>query len=334
MSSDNDWNRNVGTGFGTATPADEHFHGTGPAGDTLTETWYWGFHIPQERINCFAYCWVHPNLKVVSAGLFVYQGRKSQHLACELFEMRDFMSIDVIGDGSHIRLPSSFEVEALVPLEHLRMRFRDEPRATALDLELQAVTPPVMRANNKHFEQLMHVTGTLRLRGTEHAVDCLQIRDRSWGELRPEDHAVKSPPYTWVTGAFGRDFAFNIGAHDDPRRDPDWGALFTLAPEKAFKDGWVLVDGEQRRFRHASIITRRDPTLMQPLRHQISCEDTSGEHYEITGEVIAVTPWSGWSNMVCQIGLVEWTCNGRKGYGEVQDCQWNDYVHLMSGRTG
>ena len=216
MSDTKDWNANVGGGFGKLVAQDEFFHGQGPAGDSLTETWYWNFHIPQARINCFAYCWVHPNLGVVTAGLFIYQGRKRQHLECELFDMRDFMSRAVIGDGSQIALPNSFKATVIAPLEQVKLEFRDDARATTLDLDLLAAAPPIVRSNNKHFEQLMHARGSLLLRGERYAIDCYAVRDRSWGELRPEDHAAKGPPYTWVTGAFGTDFAFNLGAHDDP----------------------------------------------------------------------------------------------------------------------
>lgn len=330
MSTTNDWNRNIGSGFGRATPEDEYFHGTGPAGDSLTETWYWGFNIPEACINCYAYCWVHPNLGVVTAGLFIYRGRKSQHLACEVFEMRDYMSLSVVGDGSHIALPNSMEVKVIEPMEHIQMTFRDDARQSAVDVHLRAVAPAIMRANNLHFEQLMHVTGSLTLRGAAHEVDCYSVRDRSWGELRPEDHAAASPPYTWVTGAFGPDLAFNLGATDDPLRDPDWSGLLEIDPGTAFKDGWVLAGKNQRRLTGASMITHRSETLLQPLRHEVEFRDSEGDTYLMTGEVIAITPWSGWSNMNCQLGLVEWTLDGRKGWGEVMDCQWNDYVYLKS----
>jgi hypothetical protein len=328
MSKDTDWNRNVGGGFGHAETADEYFHGGGPPGDSLTETWYWGFNVPAARINCYAYCWTHPNLKVVTAGLFIYQGRKLQHLACEVFELRDYLSMDTVGDGSRIVLPNGFQIEVVEPLQHIRMRFQDDIRATRVNVDLRAAAPPVMRANNQHFEQLMHVTGSLVLRGEHHQVDCFHVRDRSWGELRPEDHAAMSPPYTWVTGAFGEGFAFNVGAHDDPTRQPDWAELFKLAPEDAFKDGWVLVNGEQRRLASASILTHRDSQSLQPLRHELEFEDTSGANYHMTGEVVAIAPWSGWSNMNAQLGMVEWSWDGQTGWGDSMDCHWNDYVYL------
>ncbi len=328
MADHTDWNSNVGGGFGTHMPQDEYFHGTGPAGDTLTETWYWNFFVAEAAINCFAYCWVHPNLQVVTGGLMVYQGWKPSHLACEVFEMRDYLSMQVVGDGSSIVFPGGFSVEVIEPLHHVRLRFNDPGRQTSILVDLHAAWVPIMRSNNKHFEQVMHASGTLELRGVHYAVDCYPVRDRSWGELRPEDHAPV-PPYTWLTGTFGPEMAFNLGLHDDPVSNPEWiGAMET--PSQIFKDGWVLVNGEQRRVIRATKATRRDHPGCRPLSHDIEFEDSTGALYKMHGDVVAQTNWSGWSNMNTHLGLARWNWGGRTGYGETQDVQWNDYVYLMT----
>jgi hypothetical protein len=66
---------------------------------------------------------------------------------------------------------------------------------------LTAVDDPIVWANGKHFEQVMRTQGQLVLRGQRHDVDSFNIRDRSWGELRPEGHNP-APPYNWVHGVF------------------------------------------------------------------------------------------------------------------------------------
>ncbi len=330
--SDTDWNSNLGEGFGSHVPADEYFHGTGEPVDSLTETWYWNFHVPEAAINCFAYCWVHPTLKVVSSGLMIFQGIKTHHLQCELFDYFDYMSSSIVGDGSDIRLPNGMRVQALKPLEHVRLTYEDPVRQTRVDVELKAVGVPIMRANNKHFEQVMHATGSLTLRGKDYAVDCYPVRDRSWAEPRPENHNP-APPYTWVTGTFGPDFAFNVGSHDDPERNPDWADVMAV-PKRIFNDGWVVVKGEQRRVVKASKITERTTLTQAPIVHRYSFEDDKGDRYEMTGRLIAQMLWGGWSNSLCHVGLVEWDWDGRKGYGESQEVQWNDYCWLMSQKNG
>lgn len=325
--SDTDWNSNLGLGFGQHQPGDEFFHGTGEPVDSLTETWFWNFHVAEAAINCFAYCWVHPTLKVVSSGLFIYQGLKASHLECELFEYRDYMSMSVVGDGSDIHLPNSFRAQAVDPLNHVRLTFDDPQRETSVNVDLRAVGVPIMRANNKHFEQVMHATGELILRGKSYKVDCLPVRDRSWAEPRPENHNP-APPYTWVTGTFGEDFAFNVGSHDDPDRHPDWIGVMPV-PARIFNDGWVVVNGEQRRVVKSSKLTTRRGDRNSPVTHDYSFEDDRGDAYHITGELIAQTEWGGWSNTTCHLGLVKWDWNGRTGFGESQEVHWNDYVWRM-----
>lgn len=327
--SDTDWNANHGGGFGTHVAEDEYYHGTGPAGAALTETWFWNFHVPEVAINCFAYCWVHPNLQVVSGGLFIYRGITSSHLACEVFDYHDYLPMDVVGDGRVIAFPNGLRIEAVEPLRHVRMTYDDPARDSAFVVDCHALGVPIMRANNKHFEQVMHVTGKLTLRGAEHAVDCVTVRDRSWGELRPEAN-VPVPPYTWVTGAFGRDFAFNIGSHDDPARVPAWLGIVD-PPVRIFKDGWVWSEGEHRRIVSSSKLTRREGPRHAPVSHVYEFEDEKGVTYAVTGQIIGQTEWGGWSNMTCHCGLVEWSWNGRTGYGESQECSWNEYSWLMRG---
>jgi hypothetical protein len=325
---DTDWIRNVGGGFGNHTAEDELFHGWGDPADSMSETWFWNFHVPEAKINCFAFCWTHPNLKVVTGGLMIYKGFKRQHLASELFDLRDYNALDaIVGDGSDIKFPNGMRVQVIKPLEELHFTFNDAGRDTQIDLNMSAVGVPIMRANNQHFEQVMHVTGDLVLRGERHVVDCYAVRDRSWGEPRPETHAPL-PPYLWVTGSFGEDFSFNVGSHDDPDRNPDWLGKMDV-PEHIFKDGWVVVSGEQRRIVRSSKITEREFPLCRPLSHDFEFEDDAGITYRITGKVIAQSNWSGWSNMNCHLGLVEWNWNGRIGYGETQECQWNDYIYKM-----
>jgi len=314
-------------GFGSVVPADDLYHGTGPEGDSLTETWFWGFNVPDVAINCYVYCWVHPNLGVVSAGLIIYQGIKRQHLAAEVFDMPMFLSAaTVVGDGRDIEVPNGLRMEVVEPLEHVHMTFSDPGRETEVDVHMKAVAPPVVRANGKHFEQVMHTTGTLVLRGERHDVDSYTVRDRSWGELRPEGHNP-APPYNWVTGVTEDGaWAFNVGSHDDPTLDPHWAADFDVAPEKAFKDGWVWRDGRAIRLARSSKRTERDMSTLRPTRYVLTIEDTEGEELEITGEVVAGVPWGGWHNIACHLALVKWDVAGRTAWGESMDVQWNDYV--------
>ncbi len=327
MSVEGDWNSNTGGGFGLAEPRHEYFQTGGThTEDSVSQTWYWGFNIPEAKINAFAYCWTHPNLDVVTGGLMIYQGHKAQTQACELFDIFSFNKMTpIVGDGSLICFPNGMRVEVVDPLQHIRLTYEDATRQTKVDVDIRGTAAPLMRANNQHFEQVMKVTGDLLLRGAAYEVDCYNVRDRSWGEPRPENSAPL-PPYTWVTGAFGEAMAFNLGAHDDPGSNPEWLGVYDLDPASVFKDGWVQIDGEQRRLKWARKATKREFTLCRPLRHEIEMEDTTGRLYRLSGEIIAQSCWAGWANANVWLGLVEWNWEGKTGHGETQEVQWNDYV--------
>lgn len=313
-------------GFGRYTDADEYLHGTGPEGDSLTETWFWGFNVPESAINCYVYCWVHPNLDVVSAGLMIYQGVKRQHLAAELFDLPAFLNRSVVGDGADIRLPNGLRMRVVDPLRRIHMTFRDAARRTEVDVHMRAVGPPIVRANSKHFEQVMHTTGKLLLRGEEHTVDSYSVRDRSWGELRPESHNP-APPYNWITGVTtDGGTAFTIGSLDDPALQPHWAADFDVAETEAFKDGWIWHGEDVRRLEYASKRVVREPESLRPVSVDVTARDTHGGEHMITGEIVASVPWAGWHNAIVHLGLVRWNVDGRLAWGESMDVQWNDYV--------
>jgi hypothetical protein len=330
MEDNSDWTRNAGGGFGSFTADDDLLHGrNGVVGDSLTETWFWGFHVPEANLNCLLYCWVHPNLNVASSGLMIYKGFKLHHLAAELFDWYAYMDSAVVGDGSDIRIPNGLTAKLLEPMRRWRLGFNDPVRDSMFDLDMTALADPIMRANNKHFEQSMRVTGDLVLRGERHRVNCVAIRDRSWGELRPEGHN-RLPPYTWVTGAFGEDFAFNVGAHDDPARNPLWLSDYQVDRERVFKDGWVWREGRALRLVTASMISHRDRDTLRPMRHEIDMTDTDGNRYHILGTITASAPFCAFPNAVCQFALARWEMNGRVGWGESQEVKWNDYLWRYS----
>jgi hypothetical protein len=314
------------SGFGRVTDVDEYMHSGGPSGDSLSETWYWGFNIPEARVNCYAYCWVHPNLGVVTAGLFIYQGIKGQHLAAELFDMPAFLSAEILGDGADIQVPNGLRIRVIDPLRHIHMTFSDPVRETEVDVHLTAVDAPIVRANGKHFEQVMRTQGQLVLRGERYDVDSFHVRDRSWGELRPEVHNP-APPYNWVTGVFNDGaWAFNVGSLDDPTQKPHWLEHYPVPADKAFKDGWIRRDGRTIRLLHASKRVEREPGSLRPTQIAIELHDAEGGVCDVTGQIVAGLPWGGWHNMNCHLALVRWERDGQVGWGDSMDVQWNDYV--------
>jgi len=228
-----------------------------------------------------------------------------------------------------MKFPHSLHVEILEPYRRMRIRYQDPARDNALDLVVTAFSPPVMRGSEVHFDQATYNRGTVTLRGRTYAIDGCGMRDRSWGQLRPEA-LMPTPPFTWMTGTFKDEkIAWNVAAFDDPARDPIWAGLFDVSAEHVIHDAWLWRDGEMNRLENVSKITRHDPMTLRPLTHEIDFRDPRGHDYHIEGTVIASVPWNSWPNMSCYVCLTEWRLDGMVGYGDTQECQWNDFAWAL-----
>lgn len=318
-----------------AVPEDDLLHPSANAGidgDTLTETQYFGFNIPEERIHGLAYMWYHPNLKVVTGGLMVWRGVKRMAIAAELFDFRAFMSDKALAQDLHeFRLDNGYGVKILEPNKRFHLTYSDEARGNAIDLISEAVTPVAMFGDGKHFEQGMKVRGTLRLRGAEYQVDCYNVRDRSWGKLRPET-IMPIPPVSWTTGCFGDDLVFNCNMMDHAGSNPQVGGAFEMPAEKALNGGWIWKDGALKLVTAARKLVRRDDVTFAPQTIELHLTTEDGEETVARGELVASCPWATWPNMMANISLIRWEIDGRVGYGDAQDVLWADFVNAV-GQT-
>ena len=323
------WIANHHTGFGQLRPSDDFLHSDGiPEGASATETYYFGFSVPEQAVVGFIYLWFHPNLGSVTAGVAVYQGKRGPVLQAQFSDIRDHLlaAEHVDAASGAMQFPMGLRLQPVVPLEHWHVTL--EPRnGTSFALDFRAEQPPVVRADQKHFDQAMRVTGTVCLRGQTMTVNCVQVRDRSWNNLRVED-PLPVPPYDWLTLASDDGLALNLSLFDD------LGVLGPVAgiqaPPVLLQDGWVQRDGVPRRIVRVEKRTERHPLTHVPVRHRLQAEDETGQCYEVDGEIVAGCAWNGWPNMVWHQGLVRWRINGQPAWGESQEVQWQPLVAALS----
>lgn len=329
MSDDRPFFLKQNTGLGTITDADDFLHRAQNAlvtADSATETQYFGFSVPEARIHGYAYLWYHPSLRVVTGGLFAFQGHKRTAVNAELSDFRTYHSDRALeGDLHGYRLSNGYGVEVLEPLKRHRLTFADAARGNAVDLVYEAVQPPVMFGDGTHFEQPMRVRGTLSLRGAAYAVDGFNVRDRSWAKPRPEDN-LPMPPFSWMTGVFDPGFAFNCSVFDQevPRGAPK------LPVERTLTGGWVHRDGRLGRLVKAVKRVERTRFSLLPSRVQLEMTDEHGRTFAIDGEMIASTVWQPWSNIYMPVCLMKWTCEGRVAHGDCQEGIWTDYLNAVN----
>lgn len=316
-------------GFGTPGPRDDSYHGRSlpEKHHEMTETWYWAFYEPQSRLHGFIHIWMHPNLQLCTGGIFAHFGHKREQLAAELFDFRNFAPDEIFDVQGNIRLPNGLQVDFEAPMQRMRIRYENPGRQFKLDMVQDAVQPAIMRANHQHFEQTMRAVGHVDYAGQRFAFDNLTVRDRSWGERRPEaGHLI--PPYAWMNGSFSPEFAFCISGLDDPERQPNWAGLYEVDRSQLLSDAWIYDHGRQLRLRSMSKLTERAEDGLRPVRSTIDCVTEDGASYRFVGEVLASNPWHCWQNALCHCGLTRWTSPqfAHEGWGETQEVQWNDFV--------
>ena len=316
-------------GFSTAKPEDDLLHPqyTGiVAADSLTETQFFSFMVPEDAVFGLGYLLHHPNLKSLVGGVWVWRGFKRHALACEIFDLRAFTHERVLaGDLWDFRLDNGYGVRIMDPLKRYHLTYSDPARGNEIDLHFEAIIPPVMFDDGKHFEQPVAATGTLRLRGERYAIDCRTIRDRSWGKPRPE-LSLSIPPISWNTVVFNDDFAINCNAMDHPDLSPDYAGIFNVPESEILKGGWIYRDNELRLIVECRKRTRRHSETMQPLEIDMDLIDDHDARYSLKGVVTAASDCTPWPNLRWVVGMTRWECNGTIAYGETQEPHFGDYL--------
>jgi hypothetical protein len=157
-------------------------------------------------------------------------------------------------------------------------------------------------------------------------VDGYHVRDRSWGQPRPED-PFRAPPHSWITGVMDDETAFHLTAADDPARNPSWKHIFPdFDPAQCVKFGWMVLKGRKTALRSASKITTYDRTTLMPKSMEVSLIDEHGKEHHIKGTLVAGVPVHYWHNTRIPICLARWEYDGRVGWGDIQDVQYPDFV--------
>jgi hypothetical protein len=286
-------------------------------------------------IRCLNYIWLHPNLRLMSGGVWAWQGFKQTQLEAELFDMRDFIPdrpiTDEGGDLIDVILPNGYRYQVVEPLEQIRMRYQDNGRGNAMDVTATAVMPAAMLPSNHHFDQVMRTSGTLTLRREQHRVDGYAVRDRSWGEARTEDPTGLSGIH-WLMAMFGDDYAIHVTGLEDPAT-AQWRARFpeNAGLSQAMNRGWVWKDGRLLTLTSVHIETEWDTGNRRQVAHPVVVIDETGAEYRMHGQIRAAANWHTWSNVHLSVGLAHWECNGRIGHGDSQVAMWSDFVRGAFG---
>ena len=320
--------------IGQAAPEDDFLHpaqNNAVTADSCSETQYFGFSVPEEKIHGLGYLWHHPNLGVLTGGIWAWQGIKRVTVASEMLDIRAYMKDTPLTNDLHdYRLENSYGVRVIEPMRRHHLTFNDPQRSNHVDLHYTAVTPAVMFGDGKHFEQGMRVQGEITMRGRRIPVNGYTIRDRSWAKPRPET-PMPMPPVSWMTCTFDDTLAINCNLFDHVGSNDLATGAFAVPVERALNGGWVCRNGVVSRIVSGTKRVEREPGTLLPRHIELALQDDQGRTLRMTGTLLASAPWGTWANIAFVISLMRWECDGKVGHGDCQEALWTDYVVAHGG---
>ena len=308
----------------TADVKDEFLHAASPSGHyRATETSYFGFSIPEHRINAEIYIWYHPVLNVMGAGIFIYRGLRSLSLTGDYVVHYHYLPMPKdISDYSIEEI--GLKVRVLEPLKSIQIDHQDLNAEVSFSLRSDAVMPPAVRPGGFHFTQAMKTSGELNLRGEKFRIDGYFSRDRSWGQERNE-HGLNIPPLTWAVGIFDQDYAFHGMGMDSPESKPHWLSRYPLEPGHNLSWGYIYRNRTTYAVVSMRQLTTREPDGLIPRTIELELVDSGGEKIELYGVVNARLLWQTWQQMNAWFCQVRWQAK-RGVVVDFQDIQYSDFT--------
>jgi hypothetical protein len=173
------------------TPDDDRLHPPASNDPWWTETCWFCFANPEERVSGNFYPLFRPNQGVVSLAVSVWD-----HSAHEpwraLYHRASWHSPLPRTNLDRLEL-AGLRYEVLEPLRRYRVTYRDGDRLRA-ELEYEGLIPAHeagVRDGSGHIDQPCHVRGELVLRGRRITIDAPEMRDRSWN-VRRDDRSTRA----------------------------------------------------------------------------------------------------------------------------------------------
>jgi hypothetical protein len=278
---------------------DDEYHSFDPDEWWSLETVWFAFTVPERALNVVIYLVTRPAMGVCALFLNAFDpsGREpwENRYWRTLWQLplpKSLMAIDLSEVG--------FSLQAIEPLTRYHIRYQS--RQMSFDVTWSALVPPRM-SGPTHIDQFGRVTGELVLDGETIAVDCLQMRDRSW--TRRSDLEGRHGGYTYGLASAGSAFLMSSTAAGDDRH--------------VARGGWLLRDGTMEELREGERrIIRRGPAG-EPLEVAMSGTDVAGRRFEAVGECVSRSAMHVSGNIFSWDTLVRWSFDGETCWGEDQD---------------
>ncbi len=324
-------------------PEDDCYHAMSDNPLDLETNW-WCINVPERRIGAWVHAAYKANLGTVTWRIFAWDDRGADPARLAYYRKGEDVAMPTNPDLRDIEFPGGgYRLKMLRPLMDFHIDYSDADRGFGFDLEFRAVHPPhrftpgeAPCLHNPHIDQLGRFTGTLTLRGERIPVDCVSVRDRTWGpregahassqkaEYVRNETVVRNPGgVRWreIERERGRGRIQYIFGHTADART---GFLSFVRPQDGdakgwspLNMGWLLRDGEFQRLDKTQSAMRsyRDRDTGWSQHMDVRLVDETGRSMEAEGFAVS---------HMCEHGsganaLMRWEFDGQIGWGEDQD---------------
>lgn len=300
------------------TPRDDRFHFDQMGDDWwATETAWFSFHDPARRLGGWFYHLFRPNIGTVAGGTWIWDD--SAHLPWEVPYSTNYSALAIPRDQDldAIRLPTGVAIRVLEPCMRYAIEVADGDRLEANLIFAGVMPPEPLTATGStfgsahHFDQFMQVTGHIVLHGERIDIDCIGMRDRTWGR-RPEDRPRQA---AYVTGAVDADNGF-------------------LAVSNVRPEGDVIAYGFLRRDGRTVALARGERRVVRDTGHgwitriEIDAQDAEGRSLHAIGTPVSRIVLNR-HTFIDINSLLRWDLGDCIAWGEDQD-MWP--VHRFARR--
>jgi hypothetical protein len=305
------------------TPQDVEYHTPPDADQRYAETNWFCFYIPQEKLMAIVYTVARRAVGVQSCDISLYGALVDNR--AEILYLDSQMALPAPPKLSAYTTANGLSVRALNPPRDYRVDYRGYDD-TEIHVDFKGLMDPfdihdpdhspMARATvaeqhagagmgsgyGGHFDLTGHFTGTLKFRGVEYAVDCVETMDHSWGN-RAE---LFVPTMGWSHAHFGQNLAIKWINHWDPSKP--------VEQQQRLAHGYVMEEGRVYGLIDLKLITHRLGSVIHSV--EFVATDKRGRKFHAFGMAEVGGPWICYVGSIVYAAQCRWTLDdGRVGYG-------------------
>jgi hypothetical protein len=304
-------------------PEDDMYHPPESADPWWTETVWFSWMVPERNLLGYWYAVFRANLGVTFGGVLVVDDTAVLPWEIPVFDWHWHEPMPAHVDLRDLDVMGGMKLQCVEPGKTFRFGYHNDD--LEIDLEFRALMQPMLTRqeppfnHGTHVDQPGRVRGRMVLHGDEVDVDCIAMRDRSWGVRAPR----RQPKLGYCHATAGPDSSFL--AITVERRGHD-----------GLVAGYLMRDGQWAKLVSGQRETERD-ARGRPARVHIEALDELGRALEAHGTTVSRQVFTAYPDMFCWNSLARWEYDDQVAWGEDQDIwhprRWRDFAREIGAQV-